>query len=153
MRITILILLAICFVLLQSNIPVNYMVYCEEHLSKAKALQITTGVPVSIQFAQAIYESGGGRSNIAKKAKNHFGMRCGDDWQGARYYSKTGCWRQYDNVSLSYIDHACFLNEHYQNAVGKNWEYWSKLEGYGGAGYWQKIGKIVKRYKLYKYDL
>jgi len=149
----IILILAFSLLLLSVSMPKKYERYCNEHAFKAQLLQGTTGVPASIQLAQAIFESGGGRSNIAKQANNHFGIRCGDNWEGGRYYSESGCWRAYDSVGLSYVDHACFLNEHYQNAVGKSWGYWSGLEGYGSGDYWRKIGSIVKRYKLYEYDL
>jgi flagellum-specific peptidoglycan hydrolase FlgJ len=34
------------------------------------------GIPASISLAQGILESGNGESTLAKKAKNHFGMKC-----------------------------------------------------------------------------
>ena len=76
MRIVIIILLVFTFVIFQAfNIPANYQAYIETHLLKAQSLEQAYGVPVSIQFAQAIYESGAGRSNIAKQSCNHFGIR------------------------------------------------------------------------------
>ena len=83
MRITILIICIICILLLDSfMIPSGYQAYIDEHLFKAQELERAYGLPVSIQFAQAIYESGAGRSNIAQNSCNHFGIRCGDDWEG-----------------------------------------------------------------------
>lgn len=148
----ILLLLSLIYICLSFVIPKPYKLYIAQHKHKAQMLHHTTGVPASIQLAQAIMESGGGRSNIAIKANNHFGIRCGDNWQGERYYSKSGCWRSYPNIGVGYIDHACFLQEYYPNACFKSWEEWTKLEGYGESGYWKKIGKVVKRYKLYEYD-
>ncbi len=153
MRIVIIILLVFTFVVFQAfNIPANYQAYIETHLLKAQSLEQAYGIPVSIQFAQAIYESGAGRSNIAKQSCNHFGIRCGDKWEGEKYYSKTGCWREYQNVGLSWVDHAAYIANYYPNAMYKPWEFYKGLEGYGESGYWKKICKIVKKYKLYKYD-
>lgn len=149
----ILLILSIISILFAFTLPKPYQSYIDKHLHKAKMLQHSTGVPVSIQFAQAIIESGAGRSNIAVQANNHFGIRCGDNWQGERYYSKSGCWRAYKNVGLSFVDHACFLQNHYPHVCFKTWEEWTKLEGYGESGYWKKIGRIIERYKLYKYDI
>lgn len=148
----ILLILAILSLFFAFTIPKPYQRYIEEHRHKAQLLQHSTGVPTSIQIAQAIYESGAGRSNIAKKANNHFGIRCGDNWNGQRYYSESGCWRQYNNVGLSFIDHACFLQDYYPHVCFKSWEEWTQLEGYGESGYWRKIGRIIERYKLYEYD-
>lgn len=153
MRIAIIIIGIVLFFLFEGfMIPSNYQAYIDTHLLKAQHLQRVYGLPVSIQFAQAIYESGAGRSNISKQAKNHFGIRCGDHWEGSRYYSPSGCWREYDTVQDSWIDHARFMKKYYPNAMGKSWEFYGTLEGYGEQGYWRKITKIVKKYKLYQYD-
>src|SRR5210317_2328984 len=137
----ILLILSLIFFFFSFAIPKPYERYIDKHLHKAQMLQASTGVPASIQLAQAIYESGAGRSNMAIKANNHFGIRCGDNWEGEQYNSPSGCWRKYKNVGLAYIDHACFLQDYYPNAVGKSWEEWTKLSGYGERGYWRKIGK------------
>jgi flagellum-specific peptidoglycan hydrolase FlgJ len=130
-----------------------YSDYISEVKLGAQILEYITGVPTSIQLAQAIYESAGGKSNIAKKANNHFGIRCGDNWNGERYKSRSGCWRKYSSALDSYIDHAAYLQHYYPNACGKDWQHWVKYcKGYGGANYWQKIGKIIKQYNLDKYD-
>ena len=135
------------------KIPKKYDSYIKQHLHKAKMLQSSTGVPVSITFAQAIYESQCGSSNIAQKAKNHFGIRCGDHWTGQRYHSSSGCWRKYDSVGESFLDHACYLNDAYPYAAGKPWTHWVKYcTGYGAPGYWGKIKKIIITYKLYELD-
>jgi len=41
-----------------------------------------TGVPASIKLAQGILESNAGRSTLARKANNHFGIKCGGRWNG-----------------------------------------------------------------------
>ncbi|MFT4644338.1 MAG: flagellum-specific peptidoglycan hydrolase FlgJ, partial [Planctomycetota bacterium] len=43
-------------------------------------------IPASITLAQGILESGSGNSDLAKKAKNHFGIKCHSSWKGKRYF-------------------------------------------------------------------
>ena len=38
------------------------------------------GVPASITLAQGMLESGYGNSPLARKANNHFGIKCHNDW-------------------------------------------------------------------------
>ena len=40
------------------------------------------GIPASITLAQGILESGFGRSELARKTNNHFGIKCHTGWQG-----------------------------------------------------------------------
>lgn len=57
----------------------------------AQASQRRTGIPASVTMAQAILESGWGRSGLAKEANNFFGIKAGS-WPG-RVYSGT-TWEQ-----------------------------------------------------------
>jgi flagellum-specific peptidoglycan hydrolase FlgJ len=143
--------LLLLFPLLLSN-QSPYKAYFAHNLPAAQFVENHYGVPVSVQYAQAIIESGCGRSNIAKQAHNHFGIRCGDSYNGGRYYSKSGCWRDYDSIWEGYIDHGDFLCTYYPNAVFRPSEYWQHLEGYGERGYWRKVYAIILRYDLKKYD-
>ena len=43
------------------------------------------GIPASITMAQGILESGSGNSMLAKKANNHFGIKC-HGWKGEKIY-------------------------------------------------------------------
>ena len=47
-----------------------------------------TGVPASIKLAQGILESNAGRSTLARRAKNHFGIKCGSKWKGKNIIEK-----------------------------------------------------------------
>ncbi|MCB0784170.1 MAG: glucosaminidase domain-containing protein, partial [Flavobacteriales bacterium] len=38
------------------------------------------GIPASITLAQGLLESGNGNSELARKANNHFGIKCHSDW-------------------------------------------------------------------------
>jgi len=37
-------------------------------------------IPASITLAQGLLESGAGRSELARKSNNHFGIKCGRSW-------------------------------------------------------------------------
>ena len=39
-------------------------------------------IPASITLAQGILESGNGRSDLATRSNNHFGIKCHRGWQG-----------------------------------------------------------------------
>ncbi|HAK69911.1 MAG TPA: N-acetylmuramoyl-L-alanine amidase, partial [Cryomorphaceae bacterium] len=72
-----------------------------------------SGIPASITLAQGILESGDGQSDLARKSKNHFGIKCHKDWTGERVYhdddEKDECFRKYKNVRFSFEDHTDFL--------------------------------------------
>jgi hypothetical protein len=145
--------LIICIFIISTGFkPVNnsYKNYINQHISIANQLQIECGIPASIQIAQAIAESGGGRSNIAKKSNNHFGIKAYKNWNGKTY----NLYSAYDNSIESYVDHAIFLNQYYDHAIGKPADYWiNNCNGYGAGNYWIEIGKIIDLYNLKKYDL
>ena len=44
-----------------------------------------SGVPASITLAQGMLESGYGNSELARKANNHFGIKCHSKWKGPIY--------------------------------------------------------------------
>ena len=60
-----------------------------EYVDKYKKIAVKemerTGVPASIKLAQALLESNAGRSELAREANNHFGIKCGNDWNGKTY--------------------------------------------------------------------
>ena len=72
-----------------------------------------SGVPASITLAQGMLESGYGNSELAKKANNHFGIKCHSSWNGPTYRldddKKDECFRKYNTVWQSYRDHSDFL--------------------------------------------
>ena len=136
------------------TIPLSYESFCNRYLEEAQAVEYATGVPASILFSQAILESGAGRSNIAKRTLNFFGLKCGDNWKGDYYSTSSGCYRSYSSIEESFLDYACFLSDNYSGAVSKNWRHWARYgSGYGEASdYWEKVGKIIKLYDLDKYE-
>ncbi len=89
----------------------------DEYLRKYSALAIKemnrTGIPASITLAQGMLESDYGRSTLARKGNNHFGIKCHSDWRGEKIYhddNRRGeCFRAYRTVEDSYRDHSDFL--------------------------------------------
>lgn len=78
------------------------------------------GIPASVILAQGLIETNSGQSILARRAKNHFGIKCKSDWQGATYYYidddrnakgelVPSCFRNYTSVEESYRDHSLFL--------------------------------------------
>lgn len=137
----------------ENNHP--YAKFCNDYQEIAIYYQIECGIPTSIQLAQAIAESGGGRSDIAKRSNNLFGMKYYKGLYSGDYYTSTSGtkWRKYNNFEDSFKDHAFFLHKFYLHAVGKDWTYWVKnCKGYGANKYWEHIGMVIEKYKLWRYD-
>ncbi len=85
-----------------------------EYIQKYKDLAVMemrrSRIPASITLAQALLESDNGNSTLARKANNHFGIKCHSNWKGAEVYhddDKRGeCFRKYKTVYESYADHS-----------------------------------------------
>ncbi len=71
-----------------------------------------TGVPASITLAQGMIESDYGRSELARRANNHFGIKC-HNWNGPSVYHdddrRNDCFRKYNDPDESFRDHSDFL--------------------------------------------
>jgi flagellum-specific peptidoglycan hydrolase FlgJ len=149
-----LLLIVLTLILSSFDNPNPYDSYIKDHIFIATKYHNECGIPVSIQIAQAIAESGGGKSNLGKNANNHFGMMAFSNWNGQVIRSSTGNWKKYNTVEDSYRDHAEFLHDNYTHAVGKPADYWVKnCKGYGASNkYWKHIGSIIDLYDLTKYD-
>lgn len=128
--------------------------YIKSNMLSAKICQLIYGVPVSIQFAQAIYESGGGRSYIAKNSNNHFGIKYYPEaFDGDYFADRAGQrWRAYPNVFIGYLDHAYFIWLHYRSLCWGSYKKFKNAGGYGETGYWGRVIKFVEAKKFYKYD-
>jgi hypothetical protein len=89
----------------------------EQYIQKYQLLAISemnrSGIPASIKMAQACLESANGNSVLAKKSNNHFGIKCKSNWTGGKVYhdddEKNECFRKYNSVEDSFIDHTNFL--------------------------------------------
>jgi flagellum-specific peptidoglycan hydrolase FlgJ len=122
-------------------------------------------IPASITLAQGILESGSGRSVLALKSNNHFGIKCHTQWTGERVYhdddEKGECFRKYQYPETSYNDHSLFLTQRKRYAFlfdyhirnYKKWAYGLRKAGYAtDKKYPVKLLKIISNYKLYEFD-
>lgn len=141
----------------------------EQYIAKYKDIAIEemekTGIPASITLAQGCLESGNGNSDLAKKANNHFGIKCHSSWKGKGYYmdddAKDECFRVYKNPEESYRDHSDFLVNGRRYAFlfdldptdYKGWAKGLKKAGYAtNPKYPDLLIKIIEDNKLYQYD-
>lgn len=140
-------------------------IYIEKYSSLAIEEMYRTGVPASITLAQGLLESGNGRSELAVKGNNHFGIKCHNTWTGAKVYhdddAKGECFRKYDNPEESFRDHSDFLRYRdrykflfdYEVADYKSWAYGLKAAGYAtDPKYPEKLIRLIEEYELYLYD-
>ncbi len=123
------------------------------------------GIPASITLAQGILESGSGNSELARKANNHFGIKCHKGWEGMTFHmdddEKDECFRKYDSPDESYRDHSLFLTqrERYADLFRlkttdyKGWAHGLKKAGYAtNPRYPQLLIKIIEENRLYEFD-
>ena len=140
--------------------------YLENFAAFAVEEMHRSGVPASIILAQGMLESSYGRSELAVKANNHFGIQAhGDAWKGKRYkHVDAGHlreFRKYDSVLESYKDHSDFLakNKRYASLFEldvtdyKGWAHGLKKAGYAeDPEYAPKLIRVVEMFGLDKYD-
>ena len=137
-----------------------YLAYIEEWKAVAIQEQVDYGIPASITMAQALLESQAGQSELAVNAKNHFGIKCTNEWFGSVYYydddKKDDCFRQYGNAAESFKDHSIFLKRSryatcFEIAV-EDYEGWARrLKECGYAtdpAYAPKLVKLIEDYRL-----
>jgi flagellum-specific peptidoglycan hydrolase FlgJ len=130
------------------------------------------GIPASIKLAQALVESDAGRSVLALRANNHFGIKCKSWWTGGQYfyadddYDKDGrltasCFRIYDNVQQSFSDHSLFLRSSgrydtlfsYDLCDYKSWATGLQRSGYATSSkYARNLIQVIEYYRLFEFD-
>ncbi|HOI31254.1 MAG: glucosaminidase domain-containing protein [Bacteroidales bacterium] len=141
----------------------------EEYIKTYKTIAIEKmreyKIPASITLAQGILESGSGNSNLARKANNHFGIKCHTGWTGKKYYmdddEKNECFRSYRKAEESYHDHSLFLTQRSRYADlfklritdYKGWAKGLSKAGYAtNPRYPELLIRIIERYDLAAYD-
>lgn len=123
------------------------------------------GIPASITLAQGILESGSGNSELARRANNHFGIKCHKGWNGKTFHmdddARNECFRKYRNPDESYRDHSIFLTtrDRYADLFTlkttdyKGWAHGLKKAGYAtNPRYPQLLIKIIEENHLYEFD-
>ncbi len=121
-------------------------------------------IPASITLAQGILESGSGRSELAVRSNNHFGIKCHKGWKGKGVTHDDDeigeCFRKYDHPEKSYEDHSKFLQKRRYKKLFrlepmdyKGWAYGLKRAGYAtDSRYPSKLIRLIEMYDLHKYD-
>ncbi len=154
--------------------PWKVTAYIQSHLYLAKELHLETGIPVPFILAVAGLESDWGRSELARHANNHFGLKVKPEWRGLQYckqtqefsgldaYQETACFRKYPLIRRSYQDFGRFITarKNYQATQGLSvWDYqgWAEAIQQGGYAtdpeYAQKLRGIIWRYQLSEFQL
>ncbi|MFZ6053433.1 glucosaminidase domain-containing protein [Halocola ammonii] len=138
--------------------------YIEMWQDEAIYQMVVHGIPASITLAQGILESGNGNSELARKANNHFGIKCHSSWTGKKAYHdddrKGECFRVYPNARESYEDHSLFLKrsryaELFDLKIDdyKRWARGLKKCGYAtDPAYSRRLIDLIEENNLEQYD-
>jgi flagellum-specific peptidoglycan hydrolase FlgJ len=141
------------------------MTYIERYKNIATDKMMKYKIPASITLAQGILESGNGRSTLALKSNNHFGIKCHKGWEGEKVYHdddrRHECFRKYNNPEGSFDDHSLFLTTRGRYSFlfdikEDNYKAWAK--GLKKAGYATdrkypaKLIALVEEFHLHQYD-
>ena len=121
-------------------------------------------IPASITLAQGLLESNAGRSRLATKANNHFGIKVGGSWTGPYVVQSddrpNDRFRKYKSARESYIDHSKFLQQRrYQSLYNlrptdyKGWARGLKAAGYAtNPNYADALIRVIEMYSLHQFD-
>lgn len=142
----------------------TYQLYINQYKDLAIREMLQYRIPASITLAQAVFESGAGRSRLARLGNNHFGIKC-HGWTGRTIAEDDDalgeCFRAYDHPLQSFEDHSKFLvnSSRYRKLFSlsmqdyRGWAYGLKACGYAtNPRYAYKLIELIKLYKLYVYD-
>ena len=142
-----------------------YEAYIRQYKDRAIDQMKRHGIPASITLAQALLESGAGKSMLAQKANNHFGIKVGMGWTGPYILCSDDRpddrFRVYKSPAESYEDHSLFLKNGRRYAAlftlsrtdYKGWAHGLKRAGYAtNPRYAQSLIEIIERYGLAQYD-
>lgn len=131
--------------------------YIHAHMAIAKKLMHEHQIPASIVLGIAIHESAAGKSKIARKLNNHFGVKGKNTSTEIK-----SAYRGYESVEDSYEDFAGFIVR--RSAYSRLFDIFSPYDykgwargiakgGYAESGTWAKqVIALIKKYELYKYD-
>lgn len=142
----------------------DYIAYINRYKDIAIEQMEKYRIPASITLAQALLESGAGKSELARRSNNHFGIKC-HSWDGDRTYhddDQAGeCFRVYKNVRDSYEDHSIFLATgsryaflfKFDKTDYISWARGLKRAGYAtNPAYADKLIGIIESYDLDRFD-
>lgn len=84
----------------------------------------TSRILASVTIAQAIWESGWGQSNLAKKTNNYFGFTVGSSWKGPIYCTKNDSFYSSREEAISILG-------------STKYNYWASGGDNGVPGFWR----------------
>src|SRR5215467_10477108 len=136
----------------------------------AMAAQRRYGVPASVTIAQAIDESGWGRSALATTDHNLFGIKGAGpagtvvvrstEYQDGQLVGQASSFRVYHNIAESVDDHGKLLatSQYYRQAMADRHDpnaFAAALTGIYATDpqYGNKLVELMQRYDLYRYDM
>jgi mannosyl-glycoprotein endo-beta-N-acetylglucosaminidase len=154
--------------------PTDPPAYIATAVPLARTWRLRSGIPASVTIAQAILESGWGRSALARDGNSQFGIKCfgwpGPIAIGCRDYATSECdssgchpavasFRMYRSIADSYADHDRFLrvNPRYGIALAVTTNpdlFAERLQQAGYATdptYAAKLIALMHTYNLYQY--
>lgn len=129
----------------------------------------TSGILASLTAAQAIIESNWGRSGLAQKGKNLFGIKGSyngqsvimktKEWVNGKYITIDASFKKYPSWYEGIADHSAMFNRltRYANLRGcKDYKQACinvKKDGYATApDYTQTLIRTIEKYRLYEWD-
>ena len=136
----------------------------------AMAAQRKYGVPASVTIAQAIDESGWGKSTLATKDHNLFGIKgtgpagtdalLSQEYQNGQLVTSTNSFRVYNSPGESINDHGKLLatSGHYRKAMADRRNPNAFAESLTGIyatdpSYGTKLISLMQQYNLYRFDV
>lgn len=161
-------LFILCFLLAVLHISAQtsaFNAYIDKYKGEAIHQMKRYGIPASITLAQGLLESNAGRSVLAVKGNNHFGIKVSGSW-GGRYMlcdddRPNEKFRVYKSAKDSYEDHSKFLYENprysklFQLSINdyRGWAHGLKKAGYAtNPKYGYLLVDLIDRYNLTQYD-
>ena len=140
-----------------------YWSYIDQYKGLAIEQMQKYHIPASITLAQGLLESGAGRSTLATKANNHFGIKAFGGWTGPIYQAwddepNKSRFRVYSTAAESFRDHSLFLknNSRYRSLFSKSvydyrgWAIGLQKAGYATATtYASALIGFIDSYRLY----
>lgn len=152
--------------------PATVNNYLQKYHYLSIELNQQTAIPIPIIMAIAGLESNWGKSELALRANNHFGIKDKKEWQGWTYckstteyqgwsaFTQQACFRKYPLIRQSYLDFGHFIQtrSNYSNLKHiPSWNYRAWAEGLKQGGYAtdpayvDKLLRIIWQYHLYEY--
>lgn len=141
--------------------PIDYI---GQYAKLAQIEQQMYGVPASLTLAQAILETGWGKSKGAKLFNNHFGIHC----HRRKHYGECVSYidnghkvrlLRYNNITASFRSHSEYLTTgkyaDLRTICGKSYSWCIELQNRGYSQdplYAEKLQKIINDYNLEQYD-